>query len=191
MLKKNRSRWSRTKSQIRANWKFYALVAIFLISMIITLQISQFFGAIAATKESMINALIQAEATILGFFGLIVIYALTSFDNRTDRLEEQLFKLTTEEHLNMKKEMLEREITRLKSYLSIIRTNKKDLVNNTFGNGILLVSSLVLSILSLAQVQFGSSLCAGAIYFLLFGIVGIFVILRSLAQNSYSFFITY
>jgi len=170
MLKKNRSRW-----------KSYALLTTLVIGIIIVLQISQFFGAIAATKESMINALIQAEATILGFFGLIVIYALTSFDNRTDRLEEQLFKLTTEEHLNVKKEMLEREILRLKSYLSIIRTNKKDLVNNTLANGILLVSSLVLSILSLAQVQFGSGLCGVAIYFLLIEIAGIFVILRSLA----------
>jgi hypothetical protein len=46
---------------------------------------------ITIISTSMLQSLIQAEATILGFFGIIVSYMLTSYDSRIDRLEQQRF----------------------------------------------------------------------------------------------------
>lgn len=147
------------------------------------LLVSRFFGSIAVTSESMLNTIVQADATILGFFGLIAIYAFTAFDNRTDRFEQQLFELTTEKHPNMKEDALELEKSRLERHLVTIQRNKKELVDNAFGAGLFLVLSLILSMFSLAKVPFASDLCTGAIYFMLFSIWFIFVIFRSFGKT--------
>jgi uncharacterized membrane protein YesL len=179
---KKTSRWIKTKSSFRENWKIALLFVTIPVLLVVALQVSQFFGSIAVTKESMLSTLIQAEATILGFFGLVAVYALTSFDNRADKLDERLFKLTTEEHPQIKKQMLELEISRLKENRDMIQKNKKNFVNSALGTGFFLFLSLILSIFSFAQVPFASSLATGAIYFLFAGIVHIFMIFNNLAK---------
>jgi hypothetical protein len=49
----------------------------------------------AVYSDAMLQSITQAEATILGFFGLIAAYLLTSYDARLDRLEQQRFELET------------------------------------------------------------------------------------------------
>lgn len=44
-------------------------------------------------SKTMLQSMTQAEATIVGFLGLIAIYSLTSYDTRLDRLEQQHFDL--------------------------------------------------------------------------------------------------
>jgi uncharacterized BrkB/YihY/UPF0761 family membrane protein len=49
------------------------------------------FGISTVLSATATNALITAEATVLGFFGIIAVYLLTSYDSRIDKLEEQIF----------------------------------------------------------------------------------------------------
>jgi hypothetical protein len=48
------------------------------------------FGFFIILSVSTIQTLIEAEATILGFFGLMIVYLLTSYDNKIDKIEEKL-----------------------------------------------------------------------------------------------------
>jgi hypothetical protein len=47
------------------------------------------FGFFIILSTDALKSLIEAEATILGFFGLIAVYLLSSYDNRIDKLEER------------------------------------------------------------------------------------------------------
>ena len=54
------------------------------------------------------KALIQAEATILGFFGIIVVYVLKSLDDQLNIYRNQWFKLADEgKHTEVDKEVSE------------------------------------------------------------------------------------
>jgi hypothetical protein len=48
------------------------------------------FGFFIILSTDAVKSLIEAEATILGFFGLIAVYLMTSFDSRIDKLEERI-----------------------------------------------------------------------------------------------------
>jgi len=50
-----------------------------------------YLGDISVTSKDMLRSLIQADATLLGFLGIIVSYILVSYDTRLDRLEQQRF----------------------------------------------------------------------------------------------------
>lgn len=48
------------------------------------------FGFLIILSIDTMKTFIEAEATTLGFFGLIAVYLLTSYDNRIDKLEEKI-----------------------------------------------------------------------------------------------------
>lgn len=52
--------------------------------------VSIYYGFVIILSIDAAQALVEAIATILGFFGLIAVYLLTSFDSRIDRLEEKI-----------------------------------------------------------------------------------------------------
>jgi hypothetical protein len=153
--------------------------------------IAFFYGLFAViSKETMLKSLIEAEATILGFFGLIVVYALNSFDNRIDRLEQQLFD-TKEKYLDLQD--LPKEITKtgeakvadLNDRLSNIQKKRRKMINTALAVGAYLVSSLLLSILALGMpdilLAFVLCFCAIGIFFV--SIVGMFKIFYDLAKS--------
>jgi tetrahydromethanopterin S-methyltransferase subunit D len=53
--------------------------------------LASFIAQISVNSKNMLQSLIQAEATVLGFFGLIVTYVLVSYDTRLDRFEQERF----------------------------------------------------------------------------------------------------
>jgi len=63
------------------------------------------FGFITILSIDVLKSLIEAEATILGLYGIIVAYMLTSYDNRLDRLEQQKFDLKIKHEDNDIKEI--------------------------------------------------------------------------------------
>lgn len=40
--------------------------------------------------SELLKALLSAQATILGFFGIIAVYLITAYDNKMDKIEEQI-----------------------------------------------------------------------------------------------------
>jgi len=68
-------------------------ITITIFSIVLSLTFFLFsipFGFFIILSTDAVKTLIEAEATILGFFGLIAVYLLTSYDNRIDRLEEKI-----------------------------------------------------------------------------------------------------
>lgn len=64
-------------------------------------------GFIAIYDKEVLKALIEAEATVLGFFTLIVVYALGSLDNRIDRLDQHIFDIKLEDKKNWNYKIVE------------------------------------------------------------------------------------
>jgi len=95
------------------------------------------YSLVLINKDSL-KALIEAEATILGFFGLVVVYMLNSLDTRIDRLEQQRFDLTEK---NKEEEASEKEKIR-----DNIRSLKKYVIKRAAIMGSLLALSLLISI---------------------------------------------
>jgi hypothetical protein len=165
-------------------------IGVFLIGLVIFLvlvppigETIMFLASLAIKNDSMLAALLQAEATFLGFFGVIVVYGLTSFDNRIDRVE-QLSILTAEKNLPFEKERLVLEISGLRKK---IEKERKEFFNNAFWIGVFLVISLLFSVLSFAHSQLPSSLVdilsELSILFLFVGIVYTFSMFRRLGRR--------
>lgn len=103
----------------------------------------------------MLTALIEAEATILGFFGLIFVYALTSLDNRFERfensfhrLEDRLEEFRRLEEKNPSKEKRE-ELMGWLNAVNNLNKRKKEVVYRSLVTGSFLVLSFLLAILAL------------------------------------------
>jgi len=112
------------------------------ITSIIALIAALLFSLIGAfEKTPMLTTLIEAEATIFGFFGLIAVYSLTSYDNRIDRLEEQKFEWI--------KEKDDTRATETQTRIDGIVKSKRKTINYALIIGIYLFLSLLLSILVL------------------------------------------
>jgi hypothetical protein len=67
---------------------FYIIASILVAGFFLFLSIP--FGMFIILSTDAIKSLIEGIATMLGFFGLIAVYLLTSYDNRIDRLEEKI-----------------------------------------------------------------------------------------------------
>lgn len=76
------------KAAFWLTWISIAIISLAIASVISVWSIP--FGFITVLSADALKTLIEAEATILGFFGLLVVYALTSYDNRIDKLEERI-----------------------------------------------------------------------------------------------------
>ena len=73
----------RATSTITKSDAIFALITVFILSLV------SVFYIWVLTNVDALKALIEAEATTLGFFGLIAVYWLTSMDSRIDRLEQE------------------------------------------------------------------------------------------------------
>jgi hypothetical protein len=70
--------------------------------LVVGLVYIEFFYSILIINEKGLTALIEAETTLLGFFGLIIAYLLTSLDTKSDKLDEVRAKEnpTSNQHRN-------------------------------------------------------------------------------------------
>lgn len=108
-----------------------------------------------------LKALVEAEATILGFFGIVAVYWLTSIDSRIDRLEQEkhdyeIRKRQAEANLQNPRKTdtvfaseissLKDVVTNLENRIENNQTLKKGVTDEASIIGILLVISLVASI---------------------------------------------
>jgi hypothetical protein len=146
---------NQTGTWLRKHILFVILSAILMVSYPFIIGIAILFGVAAVYRTEMLTALIEAEATIIGFFGLILTYALASFDNRIDKLEEHFYDLTIaaipdyRKNSNKAKGTID-EIGQLYgSLLKNVRENRKRLVNISVFVGSLLMLSLFSAILAL------------------------------------------
>ena len=139
---------------IRHHWLFLTVSAILAFSQPLILGIIFLYGLVATIEVEMLKAMIQAEATILGFYGLIVVYALTSLDDRIDTLEEQIFEVE-EKYLDLPdnpesiRNIGKTKIAKRNERLNKIKKTRGKTVFSALYVGILLIGSLLASILGL------------------------------------------
>jgi len=146
------------ESWMKKNLSFISFLIILSIGGIPLTLVIFIYGLVAVVaKETMLPSLIEAEATILGFFGLIVVYALTSLDSRMDRYEKQIFDLG-EKHWEL--DLLSRpetewqilgeeKITFFNKRLSKIKEKKRKTANLALVVGVYLIVSIMSSLLGL------------------------------------------
>jgi uncharacterized integral membrane protein len=156
--------------------RYYTNIIAFIIALVVVISAIALTN-IAISSVVVLQSLIQAEATILGFLGIIIVYMLASYDARLDRLEQQRF-----DTINMHKEEsilgepffahIDRKITSLKQ-------TKKDITQSLGTYSFLLVLSLLLSIATLGMINsnsvFLNFLSGLGLAFFLSGIVGIVI----------------
>jgi hypothetical protein len=97
----------------------------------------------------MLSSVIQAEATIFGFFGIAASYILVSFDTRIDRLEQQRFDC---ELANK-----DQAADSYRKKIASIKEAKKDLTKSLGLVGLILILSLLFSVLALGAVDTNSA----------------------------------
>jgi len=177
------------KQRIQRNWESVVFwVYVFGLSIPVIL-VSFFFGLFAVVaKDTMLASLIEAEATVLGFFGLIVVYALTSLDARTDRLEQQIFDITETNKFYKSTGLGEKKTRRdeaLRKTLRNVQKKREQIINFAVITGGYLIVSLLLSILALGIPDVTSSfiLCSLAVGLFLTAIGGIFGVLHFIAKR--------
>jgi hypothetical protein len=137
----NKSMKDQTISWLKEHRLLVVLTIIFIPFFPFLIAIPFVFGVVAVFSEAMLTALVEAIATILGFFGLIFVYALTSLDNRTDMLNTAWFE--------MRKDMTPEYPQVWAKAVENVAKNKKKLVSNSLITGIFLVLSLLFAILAL------------------------------------------
>lgn len=62
--------------------------AIVSIILIVILSMTSVFFVFVVINQDALKAMIEAEATILGFFGLVIVYLLNSIDTRIERIAQ-------------------------------------------------------------------------------------------------------
>jgi hypothetical protein len=132
--------------------------SIFSLATIIILALVSIFYVFVLVNLDALRALIEAEATVLGFFGLIAVYLLTSMDSRIDRLEQEkheceveLRRATTKSLQDVKTtpseiDALNAEDNNLRTQIERIQNKKKRAINGSSLIGVLLIISLVADI---------------------------------------------
>jgi predicted PurR-regulated permease PerM len=95
-----------------------------------------------------LKATIEAQATLLGFVGLITVYLLSSFDTRLDRLYQQRhdYSLKIPESKANISEKLKEETIRLTSIIQTISESKTKVVKKISLVALLMVVSLIWNI---------------------------------------------
>jgi len=100
-------------------------------------------------SKEMLQSIIQAEITFLGFFALIGTYLLTSYDTRLDRLKQQLFD--SEEKKNTHK------INEFKTEMENVEATKRDTAYALALVSLMIITSLILSILVFGMADLNSA----------------------------------
>lgn len=101
------------------------------------------FGLIVILSTDVLKTLVEAEATILGFFGLIAVYVLTAFDNRIDRLYQAAYDMAREKG----------DGTLFRPTINQIKEQKRKIVWGTVIEGGVLFISFFLSIMALGIIS--------------------------------------
>lgn len=139
---------------IRQHWLFLTVTIILAFCQFPILELIFVFGLVATISVEMLKAMIQAEATILGFFALVAVYAMSSLDGRIDRFEQQIFKIE-EKYLDFSenpesiKKVGETKSLKLRDLLNKVKKTKRRTVYLALEAGVLLIGSLFASILGL------------------------------------------
>jgi len=132
-------------------------------------SISNILGNISLASINMLQSVIQAEATILGFFAIIGAYGLTSYDTRIDRHEQQLFDLHLSEVSPVYKQFEKK--------LNDLKEKKRGFAKLCAVIASLLIISLLFSTITLGMKDASSSLAkifsGTALYLFFIGIIGI------------------
>src|SRR4030066_353041 len=76
------------KAKSAITWVILIVISLCLSGVFFVISIP--FGFLSILSTDTLKTLIEAEATILGFLGLMSVYLLTSFDSRIDKLEEKI-----------------------------------------------------------------------------------------------------
>jgi hypothetical protein len=100
-------------------------------------------------SKEMLQSIIQAEITFLGFFALIATYLLTSYDTRIDRLKQQLFD--SEEKKNADK------IAEIKTEIENVEATKRDTAYASALVSLMIIISLLLSLLVFGMADLNSN----------------------------------
>ena len=156
----------------RENLKTVLFFVVMTPILLIIFFASFIYGLIAvAFKEVMLKSLIEAEATIIGFFGIIATYSLASIDNRIDKLEDKKFEFSS---LAKKEELkvIDKRIKQMEKRESL-------LIIQVVWVGIYLIVALLLSILALGIPDnlLSFYICVLGMGMFFTGILGIFWIL--------------
>jgi hypothetical protein len=154
-------------------------ITIFIIALIIVVGAIN-IADIAISSKDVLQSLIQAEATILGFFGIIVTYLLASYDTRLDRLEQQRFDVRKSPDDLKKMEMLDFSyVDLIGTKIENIKQRKRDIAETMGIYTFFLILSLLLSIITLGMIDSNSAylnfLSVLGLAFFFFGIVGILI----------------
>jgi hypothetical protein len=142
---------------LRRNAFYLFVTIVFLIIGIILGGLAEYVAEVSVNSKDMLQSLIQAEATVLGFFGIVVSYFLVSYDTRLDRLEQQRFDC----ELANKPQAVDSYCKKMISLKEI----KQSATRTLGGIGILFILSLLLSILALGAIDTNSTFSTGFAYF--------------------------
>jgi hypothetical protein len=130
----------------------FTLVTLFILSIV-----SSFYVFVLVNPDAL-KEFIQANATILGFFGLLAVYWLTSMDSRIDRFEQEKHEYEKEltairtDSVEVAKPTpskiiaLESGIKSLEKQIGRIETTKERIVNEISAIGVLLIIPLFINI---------------------------------------------
>jgi hypothetical protein len=142
------------------------------------------FGVFIVLSTDSVKTLIEGEATILGFFGLIAVYLLTSYDSRIDKLEEKIQDLEDQNKIKRFKDIQDNIKIRKKGSTISILTALGCLIVSFF------LSLWILSILSINrsnpsvmayQLSFVASIIASLLLFI--GVFSIFVMIYKIGTE--------
>jgi hypothetical protein len=130
---------------LKRNGVEIVILAIALVSSIL----GSGLGRVIVNSDVALQSIIQAESTILGFFGVVVAYLLASYDTRLDRLEQQCFDLEATDPINQqfhkeRANAIHRKIKRVESI-------KRRLAVVIVITSIFLILSLLLSVAVLSM----------------------------------------
>lgn len=157
------------KTKLAEWWKiglFIAIIVSVLLAFVYAyLQLLGFLVSTALNSLEMLQSMVQAEATILGFLGVIAAYVLTSYDSRIDRLEQQCFD-TEQRGLGTVTTNNTSQVEAIKKRMEKTRKLRKDAILSLGTSSIFLIVSLLLSITTLGT---RNSILGGAGFYIFFG----------------------
>lgn len=179
---------------IRQHWLSLTATIIFALCSPLIFGLIFIFGFVATISVEMLKAMIQAEATILGFFALVTVYAMSSLDGRMDRFEQQIFKIE-EKYLDLSdnpesiKKIGETKSLKLRDRLDKVEKIKRRTVYLALYAGGLLIVSLFASMLGLGFLgvpnrEWAFYSCSFSALFFFFGTGQILVMVYDLASKE-------
>ena len=150
---------------------------IFLISVFVLAIISIYFSV--ALNAEALKALVQAEATFFGFFGVLLVYVLKQYDDKLQDWKETADELTPSESMETIPSLSATQGEQIINIINEIRENKMDFVNTGIAIGVLITFSMLMSVWLIGSFEstlnLNSSL-AGVILTLGYLAIGLFLI---------------